>query len=494
MEGGEDVHNNNEDIDDFYVVDSWSEKSSRPDIKFNSVGNNILSGKDKLSCRKPTEDEKGSQCTNGPCKSTIMESSSRHLGGRSRSPYTNSASRHHPVRENMRFPPREGGRNHSHIDSLRNDKNCFQDKRHYEGIRRNRRSRSRSRERKNYRRRSYERRSSLSLSPPPKRESGNQSSMEPRSMPSYYQSSGAPIPPDPSFMNPNPNPNFGFSTSGPVQYPINPASSNTSYGRYPGYNVPANNLFNSDPTQPQSFQPQMPQNFPQNQYPNPPQNYNLYNPVMQSNPPNPVSYPATWNQSSTGFNQNYSVPTLSSTDAVMYPHLKIGQSRVDRFKNSHRETLNSSSPLRQSRSSLEKRMHSTSRSPEPRKHKRKASKRYSRSPSLDRKFDDNNKRYARHSKSPVKSFRYDSKNPKVIIDPSRIPTPPPPPIVGSYKNNNSIKSIELRAKNVDRRSDVNPLSDFLNKENVSLSCLLEAVMETSGYFINSRSDGLHVNS
>lgn len=250
-----------------------------------------------------------------------------------------------------------------------------------------------------------------------------------------------------------------MSTPGPVQYPINPVSSNTSYGRYSGYNAPPVNNFNTGPAQPHSFQPQMPQNFPQNQYPNPPQNYNLYNPEMQGNPPNLVSYPASWNQSSTGFSQNYSVSNVSSTDAVMYPHVKIGQPRMDEYKNSHRESLDRLSPYKPSKSSLERRMHSTSRSPDPKKHKRKSSKRHSKSPSFDRKFDDSNKRYGRRSKSPFKSFRYDSKKPKVIIDPNRIPTPPPPPILGSYTTDESKKSIQPKIKNMDRKSDVKTLSE-----------------------------------
>lgn len=301
MEGGEYLDNNNEDIDDFYVVDSWSEKPNHPDFKFrSSVGNNILSREDRLLSRKPTEGEideflenlkqskskcgtsglegsicnsfdsgkqssnlikipegdtrhklsvvknqaakqfsqpvktfnystvsykpgetltktffretsindlsrsvnnnqkisipssdflfnfsidrnedfgggfsdvKGSQYTNGPYEPTTMDSSSRHPRtgrSRSRSPYMSSSSRYPTVRENMRFPPREGGRNNSHFDTLRKDRTFFQNKRD-DDARRPRRSRSRSRERKNYRRRSYECRSSLSLSPPPKR-------------------------------------------------------------------------------------------------------------------------------------------------------------------------------------------------------------------------------------------------------------------------------------------------------------------------------------
>ncbi|XP_014281607.1 uncharacterized protein [Halyomorpha halys] len=474
MEEGEEIDIYNDVIDDFYIVDSWSDKTK-------------LSKKDRLSRRNPTEDVKGSQFTNGPCESTTMESSSHQLRrGRSRSPYASSMSRYPPVRENIRFPPREGGKNHSHLDTLRNDRNSIHDRRYHDDLRRHRRSRSRSRDKKHHRRRSYEHRSSLSLSPPPKRESGNQSSMEPRQAPPYYPNPRAVIPPNSSFMNPNPN--LGLPSHGPVQYPIHSVSSNSSYGRYPGYNVPANNLFNSSHPQPHSFQPQM----PQNQYPVH-QNYNLYNPVMQGNPPNSVPYPtpnpnpAPWNQSSAGFNQNYSVPNVS-TDAVMYPHLKIGQSRADSYKSSKRESLGGSPPQKQSKSSLEKRIHSNSRSPDPKKNKRKGSKRRSKSPSLDRKFEDIDKRYSRHSKSPVKTFRYDSKKPKVIIDPNRIPTPPPPPIVGSYKKDELKKSVEPKGINVDEKSDVNPLSDFLNKEKVSLSCLLEAVMETSGQGKSQLSD------
>lgn len=184
-------------------------------------------------------------------------------------------------------------------------------------------------------------------------------------------------------------------------------------------------------------------------------------PAYSATPSNPVTYYEIKGDKTGGDSSNNDL------------HWDPSASRVRLEKNEMLSNrLRSESPPR--------RKYSRSSSPESRKSHKRKSKKHSRSP--DPYKSKSSRRHRSKHDSPDSDFRETKKKTKVVIDPDRIPTPPPPPILSNISNK-SRKTSEKMNKSFER-----PLLEILDKDTVSLSCLLEAVMETSGQGKSQLSD------